>query len=185
MKNKKGFFRKVKAEGRLDVPAVPAPILLAGPGTGRQGARAGFTLIEMLLVMAILAILAAVVIVAINPAKQFGDAQNTQRRSDVKAILSAVQQYALDNRGALPSDEIPEGTDCAVDGASICRLGVACGGVELDILADYQKYITDIPADPTASTDEETGYFMFQNDNGRVGVCAPSAADNVVISILQ
>src|SRR6185369_16074447 len=65
--------------------------------------RRGFTLIELLLVIGIIAILAAIVIVAINPTKQLGDARNAQRRSDVNTILSATWQYAIDHGGNIPS----------------------------------------------------------------------------------
>ena len=64
--------------------------------------REGFTLIELLLVIGIIAILASIVIVAINPTKQMGDARNAQRRSDVNTILNAVYQYAIDNNGTMP-----------------------------------------------------------------------------------
>src|SRR6266436_9219018 len=63
----------------------------------------GFTLIELLVVIGILAILLAITLIAINPAKQFSQSNNTKRRSDVNAILNAVDQYAADNKGALPS----------------------------------------------------------------------------------
>ena len=56
-----------------------------------------FTLIEVLLVIAIIAVLAAAVFVAINPAKNISDARNTQRRSDVAQILSAISQGFIDN----------------------------------------------------------------------------------------
>ncbi len=145
----------------------------------------GFTLIEVLLVIAILAILAAVVIVAINPAKQFGEAQNAQRRSDVRSILDAVHQYSIDNFGSLPSDSIPSGSACSTDGAEICVSGAACTGVSLDDLIDEELYLTDIPTDPTAASDLGTGYYIFENGNGRIGVCAPSAYGDVDISVIR
>src|SRR5579864_2828651 len=62
----------------------------------------GFTLIELLLVIGILAVLLAITLIAINPAKQFSQANDTQRRSDVDAILNAINQYQADNLGKLP-----------------------------------------------------------------------------------
>src|SRR5947209_4187972 len=64
----------------------------------------GFTLIELLVVIGILAVLLAITLIAINPAKQFSQSNDTKRRSDVNAILNAVDQYAADNKGALPAN---------------------------------------------------------------------------------
>jgi len=145
----------------------------------------GFTLIEVLLVIAILAILAAVVIIALNPAKQLAEAQNAQRRSDVRAILDAVHQYAVDNYGSLPA-EIASGNTCIDDGVPICVAGQSCdGGVSLDSIIEEEKYLINIPSDPTAATDVDTGYKIFTTANGRVGVCAPSAYGDTAISITQ
>lgn len=150
-----------------------------------RSAFGGFTLIEVLLVIAILAILAAVVIVAINPAKQFGEAQNAQRRSDVRSILDAVHQYSIDNFGSYPSDSIPIGSNCALDGAEICVAGQECGGVSLDDLVTDETYLTALPTDPTAATPEGTGYYIFENESGRIGVCAPDTYGGIDISVTR
>ncbi len=61
--------------------------------------KSGFTLIEILVVIGIIAILASIVIIAINPSKQFAQARNTQRQSGVNAILNAIGQRIADNKG--------------------------------------------------------------------------------------
>jgi len=150
----------------------------------KKNHRQGFTLIEVLLVIAILAILAAVVIVAINPAKQFGEAQDAQRRNDVRSILDAAQQYALDNQGVYPED-IPWGGTCFVDGLDICMFGYPCAGIDLDVLADNQVYLTDIPFDPVEGGEDVTGYLAVITNDGRLSVCAPEAYGEDPIIVTQ
>ena len=62
----------------------------------------GFTLVELLVVIGIIAILFAVVLVAINPAKRFAEANNARRLSDVNSILNGVLNYTVDKKGAVP-----------------------------------------------------------------------------------
>ncbi len=63
----------------------------------------GFTLVELLVVIGIIAILFAVVLVAINPAKRFAEANNARRLSDINSILNGVLNYTVDQKGSLPA----------------------------------------------------------------------------------
>jgi prepilin-type N-terminal cleavage/methylation domain-containing protein len=65
-------------------------------------AQRGFTLIEVLVVIGILAILLAITLIAINPNKHFQDARNSQRSSNVSAVLDAIYAYEAANNGSQP-----------------------------------------------------------------------------------
>src|SRR3989338_2734046 len=55
--------------------------------------RKGFTLVELLIVIAILAILATVVVLVLNPAQLLAEARDGQRVSDLSTIQSALTLY--------------------------------------------------------------------------------------------
>jgi prepilin-type N-terminal cleavage/methylation domain-containing protein len=141
--------------------------------------RRGFTLIELLLVIGIIAILASIVIVAINPTKQLGNARDAQRRSDVNTVLNAVYQYAIDNNGALPAG-IPTGT-----AKGICKTSATTcvNGVSLSVLTG--SYLVNIPSDPRATTGTGTNYTIVQDANGRITVSAPGAEQTTGISVTR
>lgn len=139
----------------------------------------GFTLIELLVVIGILAILLSIVLIAINPARQFGQANNTKRRSDVTQILNAIGAYAADKKGVLPAGIT---TTAAVIGD-----GVGQSNICADILTTY---IPALPRDPqltggdiTSCTGYSTGYTVVKDANNRVTVAAPSAENQETISI--
>ena len=146
----------------------------------------GFTLIEILLVVAAIAILAGIVIVAINPAAQLAATRDAERVSEVNSILNAISQNLIDGE-VLPSD-IPSGT-CDPTGATttqeICTNGAAdCTGL-VDLETDLvDEYISAIPSDPSTGDASGTGYFVSYNGtSNRVTVCAnPEGSDPIAVT---
>jgi prepilin-type N-terminal cleavage/methylation domain-containing protein len=57
------------------------------------GSMSGFTMIELLIVIAILGILAVAVLSAINPIEQINRGRDTGSRSDAEQLLSAIDRY--------------------------------------------------------------------------------------------
>ena len=55
--------------------------------------QAGFTMIELLIVIGILGILAVAVLAAINPIEQINRGRDTGSRSDAEQLISAIDRY--------------------------------------------------------------------------------------------
>lgn len=142
----------------------------------------GFTLIEILVVIGILAVLFAIVLIAINPARQFSQANNTKRRSDVNALLNAIHQYAADNRGTLPAGITTSAQTISSTGVNICAALVT-------------TYMAALPVDPLTSNGTpvtncagvwNTNYQVFRSaaDN-RITIIAPAAELSETISVTR
>lgn len=81
--------------------------------------KKGFTLLEILLVIAMIGILAAIVIIAINPNQQLAKARDATRQNDVNKIANALEQYLIDN-GEYPGDVTPSYQEVCATGAPDC-----------------------------------------------------------------
>lgn len=140
----------------------------------------GFTLLEVLLVVAIIAILAGIVVIAINPGKQLGDSRNAQRSADVTTILNGVYQYALDNNGLLPAGITTTDQDICSTGAASCT-----GKVDLAVVTTAGKYLVSIPKDPQNGNATSTGYNIKKDANNRVTVSAATPEQGKTITVTR
>ncbi len=157
----------------------------------KKDVEAGFTLLEVLLVVAIISILAGIVIIAINPGKNLGDTRNAQRSADVNTIINGTYQYVLDNNGSLPPVGGRTGavaisttaTEICTTTASTCT-----GLVDLNALTTSGKYLVAIPKDPSCPTNcnaNGTGYQIYKDTNGRLDVSAPNAENSKTILVTK
>jgi len=138
----------------------------------------GFTLLEVLLVVAIIAILAGIVILALNPARQLSESRNSQRWVDVNTILNGVYQYSID------AHHIPNTID--TDQTEICKTGGDCTDlIDLSVLTDDETYLTAIPTDPTGASTDGAGYEIKKSANQRVTVYAPDAELSETIQVTR
>ena len=81
-----------------------------------QQARAGFTIIEVVLVLAIAGLIFLMVFVAL-PALQRSQ-RDTARRNDMSRVATALTQYQTNNNGALPGAGV-----CTVTGNAVGAAG--------------------------------------------------------------
>ena len=141
----------------------------------------GFTLIELILVIAIIAILAAAIFVAIDPARRLHESRNARRWSDITNILDALVKYQTDNDGthystvaALTAGQYSvigtDGSGCD-SGCTAQTTQAAC----VDLSAVPDNYLATIPFDPKSGAATFTDYYLSRTSNGSlvVGACDP------------
>ncbi|PIQ77521.1 hypothetical protein COV82_04115 [Candidatus Peregrinibacteria bacterium CG11_big_fil_rev_8_21_14_0_20_46_8] len=145
----------------------------------------GFTMVELIIVIAIIAILAAVIFVAVDPARRLHEARNARRSSDVQTILDAVVKYQVDNDGAHYS------TVATATAGSYYVIGTAGSGCDttcgaqttqaacLNLSALPANYLSAVPTDPNGGTAANTDYYISRSatNNITVGACDPEGED--------
>ncbi len=135
--------------------------------------KRGFTLIEVLVVIGIIAVLAAVVLVAVNPARQFKLARDSQRTANVESILNAIHQNMSEHRGTFTCVGAVHALPTTY---SVVKVSSSTPPAAADIASCLvPDYLASLPFDPsapgahyTSPADYDTEYQIFQDTNGRV-----------------
>ena len=137
--------------------------------------KKGFTLIEILIVIGLIAVLAGVLIVALNPARQFSQARNAQRWNNIDTIISSIIGNTPDNKGTFT---------CA---AGVIPTTAAVMGDPTSVPGGYNigpclvpTFAASLPVDPsatgahwTSATDYNSGYSVVRDaTSGRITVSA-------------
>lgn len=148
-------------------------------------ANRGFTLVELLIVVSIVAVVAGGSLFVIDPVRRIHTAHNSVRWADSLVILSSIKRYQADNDGALPaSGTIIDDADGTVQiigtGVGTCA-SVTCPGHVVasancgleSIGQDLRPYLKDLPIDPTLGTLGNTRYYANKDIYGilSVGAC--------------
>ncbi|PLX27068.1 hypothetical protein C0583_04975 [Candidatus Parcubacteria bacterium] len=149
--------------------------------------KRGFTLVELLIVIGVIAVLASLAFVALDPLARFQDSRNAQRWTDVNAVLSAVKLDQVDN-GGLYMDAINDLTndyyymigtegDCNKT-CSNPTVVLQADCVDLEGLLD-DGYLQEIPFDPsqTGAGSNYSYYYLVKHTSGAitVGSCSEEA----------
>ena len=97
----------------------------------------GFTLIEMILVIALISSLAMVALAVLNPLEQFKKSNDARRKSDLYQIQRALEAYYQDN-GKYPT--------------STSDFQIQSGGKTITWGTSWQPYMNIVPKDPGSPT---------------------------------
>ena len=118
-------------------------------------AKSGFTLVEILIVVVILGILAAIVIPQFTEAST--EAKTSSLATDLSSVRSQIQLYKIQHNDNLPG--VANGTHTA--GANTFLLAMAggtdiFGDVDVNVPSEYGPYLMKLPTNQFVDSDVVT-----------------------------
>lgn len=144
----------------------------------QQAHRNGFTLMELIVAIGIISVLMVIVYGAVNPSKQYEDAENADRTYTIRTLEHAVAQYLIDgnNLATIPSG-ITNAKPICQEGVTGTDCTVTAGGYDLSGLSENGKYVVTLPVDPAQSGSTITGYYIYL-DGSFIQICSPLKEEN-------
>src|SRR3990167_10471265 len=137
--------------------------------------RSAFTLIELLIIIAILGLLAAAVLVAINPGKRLAQARDSQRKQDINVIATALISYYA-QFVEYPQERTCDTSRGGLAGAGSVDCSTATGADWGTAFQDkiYPKLVTEqqllkkLPTDPV---NNQEFYYRYEPATDTGGAC--------------
>lgn len=132
-----------------------------------KSATRGFSLVELLITIAILGVLAAVVLTAIDPASQLEKARDSKRKQDINQIATALIAYQH-QFGQFPAENV---CDSSIGTGDACPINPPAAEwsqtSQIYTALVGQQFLKLIPADPVNNT---TYHYRYEPVNdGEVG----------------
>lgn len=150
----------------------------------------GFNLIQLVIVIAVAAILTAVIFLNEDPLARIGKAKDAERLQEVKSIVKALELYGLDNN-SIPSD-FASSTIAVGETYVLCSAAanVTCAGQTRPCLVvddpNYLKFLSSLPVDPERTSTADTGYYITRTAENTIAVGACDTYDaDLEISVVS
>jgi len=137
----------------------------------------GFTIVELLIVIVVIAILAAITVVAYNGIQARG--RDSARKNDLVFIKKALELYYIDN-GRYPSVSCASG--CKINGAWVSTSDGSWSNLAAVLVP---KYISKLPSDPQASTATNPalgGGYNYDYYNDLAPLCGKSSGQSYILT---
>lgn len=146
------------------------------------GGRSGFTLIEVIIVIAILGILVSALLIVINPSQKLAEARDAKRIADLKQIGTSLNAFYT-IRGYYPA------VTCTYQGWERSEYPGDTGDCTGN-KSQFMEYLPDggwiklVPIDPQHPLNSSTNGYLYQDQNGGRGFCLLAHLENSNNSIV-
>lgn len=101
----------------------------------------GFTLVELLIVIALIGVLAVALVATLNPIEQINKAKDARYKNDAAELLAAIERYYASNLEYpwvsvdptnYPDNDTFFGANCTSQAVGVCGTDCSSGGVLVD-----------------------------------------------------